>query len=68
MKIRNKSPRIDIQKIYIDKSDNGTNVMLIINDKLYKMQNSSIYISDIFEKIEKELEVMSYEERYQIYH
>ena len=68
MKIRNKSPRIDIQKIYIDKSYNGTNVMLIINDKLYKMQNSGIYISDIFEKIEKELEVISYEERYQIYH
>ena len=68
MKIRNKSPKIDIQKIYIDKSDNGTNVMLIINDKLYKMQNTGIYISDIFEKIEQELEVISYEERYKIYH
>ena len=68
MKIRNKSPRIDIQKIYIDKTDSGTNVMLIINDKLYKMQNTGIYISDIFEKIEQELEVISYEERYKIYH
>lgn len=54
MKIRNKSRKIDINKIFIEKDmSGGTNVSIIVNNQLMEIYTKSIYIDDILEKIKE---------------
>lgn len=59
MKVRNKDRKFDIQKIYIDKNDNGSKVSFVVNNQYIELFLKCTYIDDILEKIEEYLKVIS---------
>ncbi len=61
MKIRNKSRNIDISDVLIRKSDYGTDVLIIINNNVYKFNLSGVYIDNVFDKIDLYLKEFVYE-------
>lgn len=59
MKIRNKSRKIDIQKIFIEKDAyGGSNITFIINNQMIEIYTKSIYLDSILEKINEYTKVI----------
>lgn len=51
MKIRNRDRIIDISNIYITKRDYGTDIIIIINEKIHRLFCKSLYSDIILEYI-----------------
>lgn len=65
MKIRNKSRKIEIQKIHLDKDyQGGCNISFIINGQYTELYCKTIYIDDILNKVNEYLKVISDDDLY----
>lgn len=53
MKIRNRDRKIDISNIIINKTDYGSEIIMIINNNVHKLFCNSVYIDIVLNKIEK---------------
>lgn len=59
MKIRNKSRKIDINKVFIEKDAyGGTNISIIVNNQLIEIYTKHVYIDDILDKIKEYTKVI----------
>lgn len=59
MKIRGKSPKVDIDTILIQKDAySGTNVSIIVNNQLIKLYDRAVFTDTIFKKTNEYLKVI----------